>query len=32
MLFECQNWDYNKEKPNFDIILNSFKVDWKIDL
>jgi hypothetical protein len=27
MLFECQNWDYNKEKPNFDIILNSFKVD-----
>ena len=27
MVFESQNWDYNKEKQNFDIILNSFKVD-----
>lgn len=28
MVFESQNWDYAKEKPNFDIILKSFKVDW----
>ncbi len=27
MVFDAQNWDYAKEKPNFDIIINSFKVD-----
>lgn len=26
MLFQTQNKDFDKEKPNFDIILNSFKV------
>ncbi|MBM4241283.1 MAG: hypothetical protein FJ150_06455 [Euryarchaeota archaeon] len=26
MLFEAQDWDFDKEKTNFDIILNSFKV------
>lgn len=26
MLFQAQNWDFDKEKQNFDMILNSFKV------
>lgn len=25
--FEAQNWDYEKERMNFDIVLNSFKVN-----